>query len=509
MLCRNESWLNTIINLYESIGASFFREFRGSFSGVLYDKVKKEWIVFSDQIGTKPIYYAKRDRFIVISTEYLWIVDFLKCNSCSLSLNPESVYMLLTYGFMLENHSIIEGINRLLPGHYLSIKNHRISQISYYKPTNKSESMKKESDYIEEMDYYFRNAIKLQFDKDLEYGYKHLVSLSGGLDSRMTSVVAHETGYENQVNLTYAQSDSFDAQIPDKISRGYRHEWIFKSLDNGLFLKDIDDMTLISGGNCMYYGLAHQNSIYKLINFSPYGILHGGNLGDVLFGGSYNNNSNYDEQYSMFDGVYSRNKLSEKLNRRKFLLEYDNRELFLLYNRGFLGANYGNIIINQYTETLSPFCNIDVLSYALSIPLCFRFGHNIYKEWILKKYASAANYKWAKTGGYLAEQTILIMGRKITTRQFLNIIYDKLLSTTGLRGKDTEDKRHMNPFDYWIKTNDELKCFFVDYYKKYINLVRDGELREDLANHFTHGRGIEKIQVLSLLSAIKTFNVSL
>lgn len=40
-------------------------------------------------------------------------------------------------------------------------------------------------DAVELIDRYFRQAVKREFDKDKEYGYEHLVDLSGGLDSRM------------------------------------------------------------------------------------------------------------------------------------------------------------------------------------------------------------------------------------------------------------------------------------------------------------------------------------
>lgn len=45
------------------------------------------------------------------------------------------------------------------------------------------------TDLIDMLDEKFRAVVKLEFDKDIEYGYKYLVDLSGGLDSRMTSWV--------------------------------------------------------------------------------------------------------------------------------------------------------------------------------------------------------------------------------------------------------------------------------------------------------------------------------
>ena len=60
--------------------------------------------------------------------------------------------------------------------------------------------------------------MKRVFEKDLEYGYKHLVALSGGLDSRMTAWVGHNMGYTNMLNYTFSQTDYLDETVPKEIT---------------------------------------------------------------------------------------------------------------------------------------------------------------------------------------------------------------------------------------------------------------------------------------------------
>ena len=92
------------------------------------------------------------------------------------------------------------------------------------------------NEYIENLDYYFKLAIKRQFDKDVEYGYQHAVSLSGGLDSRMTSLVANENGFTNQFNFTFSQINYLDEIISKSIASDYGHDYCFIPLDNGEYL---------------------------------------------------------------------------------------------------------------------------------------------------------------------------------------------------------------------------------------------------------------------------------
>lgn len=116
-----------------------------------------------------------------------------------------------------------------------------------------------------ENDKIFRRTIELEFEKDKEYGYKHIATVSGGLDSRMTTWVVHDMGYTDQVNYTFSQSGYLDETIAKEIARDLKHEWIFKFLDNGNFLTNIEDMIKVNFGNFLYTGSAHEKKYDRFI----------------------------------------------------------------------------------------------------------------------------------------------------------------------------------------------------------------------------------------------------
>src|SRR5690606_29863601 len=123
-------------------------------------------------------------------------------------------------------------IKRLMVGYYIKIKNNTLIHEKYYTLRNEPIEIS-EKEAIDEIDKRFRDAVELAFEKDKEYGYKHIATLSGGLDSRMTVWVAHELGYSNQLNLTFSQSNYLDETIAKEIAIELKHEWLFKALDNG------------------------------------------------------------------------------------------------------------------------------------------------------------------------------------------------------------------------------------------------------------------------------------
>lgn len=495
-----ENWASILKQLYVKNGDTFYKELRGSFSGLLYDKQKDKWIIFADQIGSKHIYYttSSDDKFIFASD----IVDIYKYNKINYDGNKvdiNSSYMLLSYGYMVEDNTLVENIKKILPGNYAKIEKNNLSIHEYYKFTNTPNYDLSENEIIKKMNELFRQAIKRQFDKDEEYNYKHLVALSGGLDSRMTSWVAHEMGYTNQLNSTFSQSDYLDETIPKQIAADLKHEWIFKALDNGLFLEDVDEVTEITGGNVLYYGLAHGLSLYKYINFSNLGVLHSGQLGDVIIG-TYSSSNFHSNTFDIKSGAFSE-KFINRIDFTKINTNYENEEMFKIYQRGFSGINTGLLVAQEFTETMSPFCDVDFLEFALSIPVELRFNHKLYKKWISINYPKAGNYIWEKTKTKpLEKMKWKIGGRTISLHNFPSRVFRKL----GITKDAINTKNHMNPLDYWYKTNGELRSFVNTYFNENIDsLKNEKELSNDLSDLFTNGLMSEKVQVLSLLSFIK------
>jgi asparagine synthase (glutamine-hydrolysing) len=303
------------------------------------------------------------------------------------------------------------------------------------------------------------------------------------------------------LNLTFSQSNYLDETIPKQIAADLKHEWLFKALDNGNFLKNIDETTQITGGNVLYYGLAHGLSLYNYLNFEKLGILHSGQLGDVVISTFYST-LNKDKQFNFGDGAYSK-KLLSAIKSFSFKENYPNEEIYKMYIRGFYGANQGLMGSQEFTETYSPFYDIDFMEFALSIPLKLRFNHYIYKKWLNKNYPKAANYIWEKDKVPVNyPYWINIKGRKIP----LNQLVSKLASRIGIASYGSNTKRHMNPLEYWYNNNNnnDLKLFIEKYFNENITLLENyTELKKDCEKLFFYGKGPEINQVISLMGAIK------
>lgn len=496
-----ENLRDTVIEMYEKSGEAFFNEFRGSFSGVLYDKKLNKWLIYTNHVGDKWVFYSVLEDGIVVGSELPWVASYLKKNGIRYSFDEFGAYCLLTYGYMLEDYTLIKEVKRLLPGHYIKIENGKVTVNQYFKLDNTPDETQSEEEIIENVDRLFRRAIELEFEKDREYGYKHIATLSAGLDSRMVVWVAHEMGYTEQLNVTFSQTNYLDETVPKKIASDLKHEWLFKSLDNGIYLKSATEMIDITGGLVLYSGSAHTNSCVKLINFSNFGLYHTAQLGDVILGTYYDAESP-NAPYVPGTGAYSKELVAE--NEQNYLkMKYENLEIFKFYNRGFNGILSGNLPVQRWTEVTSPFLDVDFLTYSITIPLKYRYDHRIYKKWILKKYPKAAEYVWEKIQGRITERVYSMMGYKFTLRGLYRRAISKLLY-----GSSSNSKWHMNPFEYWYRTNDDLKNYFEERFNNVISIVPncvkvfpDHNFRDLIGKLFYNYGVVEKTQALTILEA--------
>ena len=487
-----------IIDQYLKKEDTFFNDFRGSFSGVLFDKQNNKWLIYTNHIGDQKLYYHASKDSVLINSSIFDLTESLKKQGAQISLNKEASYFLLSYGYFPEDYTIIEDVKRLTAGKYLKLENNKISVLQYYEITNSPNNSLSQSDYIEALDSLFREAISLEYDKDLIYGYKHIAALSGGLDCRMTNWVAHVMGYSDITNITFSQNGYLDMTIAQEISSFLNHKWLFYSLNNGMFLFDIDKITGLVNAQVSYANSAHSAAMNNLINFSEFGVLHSGQLGDVTIG-TYNPKDAYEKATNI--------KASSKLLLHKVNYQmgtFPNKEIANYSIRGFNGILTGNFTAHPYTEVTSPFLYPEFIDFCLSIPLKLRANHHIYKKWILNKYPEAARFKWESIGTKITSKSVVIRSKNIPVKRLPKFVLEGLKYNLGINGKPS--KQSMNPFDYWLKHNTNLGVYYNNYFKKNIDQILDSELRADCLKLFKEGSALEKTQVLTLLSAAKQIN---
>lgn len=503
------SCMSELVNaMYATSGHEFFNEFRGSFCGLLYDKASETMYVYNDHIGDKLIYYINTDKGTYIASDLKVMVQTLQNNNIEATLCHAAAYNMLSFGFMQDDTTYVNGVKRLLGGHYLKITGNESQIIRYHQFSNKANDLSEE-DNIEKMDLLFRQGVKRITDKNSEYGYKNIMPLSAGLDSRMVVWIAREMTSEPIVNFTYSQSGFYDEAIPQEIAHVLGHEWHFTPLDGGEHLKDIDiTIGQTDGTNC-YDSCSIARKVTNRYKDQNIGIIATGISGDVMRIYLYVSGPN-DKPLLYKD---ANNKSTAKKYDRQIskghVTEYPNREIQNIYVGNFYHHNMGSpLAFQNITETISPFHDVDFLEFTCSIPYKHRSGYNINDKWILQKYPQAA--QWKHNGDrQIGDKAryITIFGRNMKINDVVKRGMMYVAKRTGIYNYDkAEQGSVMEPTDTWIE-EPSMSQFMKSYKDENIGCLKDVRLKEDTNNVYDNGLSSDKLQAITLIAAIKHLGI--
>ncbi len=118
-----------IVHLYEELGPQCVEKLRGMFAFALWNENTKELFLARDRVGIKPLYYALNHRGIVFASE---IKAILADPAIRRNLAPEVVDRFLTFLYVPGEETMLRGISKLAPGHYLVAKNGKTEITQYW-----------------------------------------------------------------------------------------------------------------------------------------------------------------------------------------------------------------------------------------------------------------------------------------------------------------------------------------------------------------------------------------
>jgi asparagine synthase (glutamine-hydrolysing) len=467
----------------------FFNPFRGNFCGFIYNKQKNTYIAFNNHSGTKKLFCYRDTNIAIICTDLQALTLTLKNFKTSFSHDIESAYLLLSSGFMMGNKTLVKEIQQVSAGEYAEIQSDKIDFKKYFQLSDITETTDSKSEIIRKVDFLFKQAVKREFEIDKKYGTTSVSTISGGLDSRMTALIAHKLGY-NQILFNFSEKGYADQLIADEIAREHNLPLRFIPL-NGDSMTNIDEVVAVNDGLTIYTGASHVFSAIKSFASENSGIIHTGILGDAIFGSYLKSIKPTAPEIN--DGSFSA-RLSHKTAslKNEIATKYAAEELYKFNTRAFHGINNGFLFFELAGESLSPFLDADLMQYALSIPRKFRYKERIYIEWIQKYYPDIAKFIWENIGGKPTNNNIL---------RFLYRIKRAIIKRLPIQSMW---KNNMNPEQLWYDSNSEVKLKLDNYFADNLHFSEfDKELMEDLISMYKTGNINEKTQVLTLLAAYK------
>lgn len=485
-----------IKQLFKSHGADFFKILRGDLSLILFDKSKNRLLIYTNIIGTKPIYYYNNqgENDIYASSNPLMLIKSLKKDNKKLTPNTNAFHVSAAYSYLLGDMFFASEIKKLEPGSYLDIdlKEGKRTLKSYFKLSSYPQCNLGFEESVDKLEELFSHSIQLQFDKDNEYNYKHLSTLSGGLDSRMTTLVAAEKGYISDT-LTFSSKGYWDEIIAKGISSEYGLKNTCLNIASGKYLKNFERSFEIDAGAVAFHLANQMFDLYNKVDFSNYGLVHSGQLGDVVLGKNYCI-TDFHTKYTPFYPSYKKNYIEiiepvliSEMEKHKTM------EITRFYNQGFNFISKGDLIVNEYSESASPFTFQEVLEFGLSLPIKFRKNHKLYFRWIEKYHQTAGSFFYENT----KIRTLPYSKNRYLNKS--NHIFNHI--SFQFKGLKTKNNQLLN-FKKW-GDSEEINQYFDNSFYRTSDFIEDITLRSSLIFQYENGSFNQK---LSAYSAAKTYH---
>ncbi len=115
---RGGSDCELIVHLYEEHGENLFPHLKGQFAFVLFDFAKRMVIMARDRVGICPMHWSRQGDFVYFGSE---IKALLASGAVPAVADVHGLDHLFTFFALGSRRTMFEGVQSILPGHYLRI----------------------------------------------------------------------------------------------------------------------------------------------------------------------------------------------------------------------------------------------------------------------------------------------------------------------------------------------------------------------------------------------------
>lgn len=202
---RSASDTETVLRLWESLGAAAPAEFSGQYAFALYDRRRRTVRLVRDPFGQRPLFYAQLPHRLYFASE---IKALLAVPGLTRQLNPEGLYHYFALGYLPDEHTPFAAIRELPGGGALEIAVDS-GTLTRHPPAGLDWRLNDRISYPEAVAGVrdrLADAVRRNLIADAPVG----LTLSGGLDSSGLLALAHAQGASRGLHafsLTFDEPD--------------------------------------------------------------------------------------------------------------------------------------------------------------------------------------------------------------------------------------------------------------------------------------------------------------
>ena len=205
---RTRSDTEVILHAWEEYGPACVERLEGMFAFAIYDARKRELFAARDRLGKKPFFYTVAGNVFHFASELPALAQSPLWNG-DLDLTALEGY--LSLGYFIAPATIFRDVHKLLPGHWLHLRDGRIETREYWDVREFDTDDRPQPELLSSIDDELRRAVHARLESEVPLG----AFLSGGIDSGLVvSYMAEALGdrlVTTSVGFGEAEHNELDA----------------------------------------------------------------------------------------------------------------------------------------------------------------------------------------------------------------------------------------------------------------------------------------------------------
>lgn len=174
---RSQSDTEVLVHLWEDHGPDLVRELNGMFAFAIWDERRRQLFVARDRLGIKPLLWTEIEHGLAFASE---LGCLLEVDGGERGVDSVALHQYLSWGAAPAPRTLLQGVQRLEPGHSLTWQDGSVSVNRYWHPLESgSEPPASYAEGKRRLRELLEDSVRLRRVSDVPLG----AFLSGGVDS--------------------------------------------------------------------------------------------------------------------------------------------------------------------------------------------------------------------------------------------------------------------------------------------------------------------------------------
>ncbi|MEJ7737962.1 MAG: asparagine synthase (glutamine-hydrolyzing) [Chitinophagaceae bacterium] len=227
-----------LIAAFAKWGPACVQYFKGMFVFAVWDKEQKELTIVRDRLGVKPLYYFINENQCIFASE---IRSILTTGLVERKINQTALLDFFFYQSVGSPHAIVEGIEQLEAGSYITIKDGKWEKHVYWDVTrpNADFDFEDKINVQHQIRSLLRNAVERRLVSDVPVG----AFLSGGIDSSVIVGLMAEVSSSrpNTFTVAFNEKEFDESPYADAVAKKFNTHHTNIPLKPTDFLEELEN----------------------------------------------------------------------------------------------------------------------------------------------------------------------------------------------------------------------------------------------------------------------------